>query len=539
MKTSLASGGACLSVLLALLLLRGCGGSGSGGGGKTVSPPPTPPPATLPPPGPPLVRVSGASPFAAGCGAGGPDTLYVNAEVEPYLAVNPANPSNFVGVWQQDRWSGGSAQGILAAASFDGGATWKSQPLPVSLCGGGTFNRASDPWVTFSPNGAVYAASLSSGGEPLKAGSTSAILVLRSADGGQTWSAPVALIHDGSQAFNDKESITADPNDPAFVYAVWDRITPADTGPSWFARTTDGGATWEAARAIYDPGANAQTIGNEIAVLADGTVIDFFLEVDNAFTGTPHSMLRIVRSADRGETWSAPITIAEDLAVGTRDPDTGNGVRDGSLVPQIAAGPGGNLAAVWQDARFSDGQHDGIAISSSSDGGLTWSTPAQINAEPSVPAFVPSVRILADGTIGVSYYDFRDNTADTRTLPTSYWLTQSTDGVNWSESRIAEPFDLNLAPNADGLFVGDYEALAEGAGTFVPFYVQTNNDGTANRTDVYVLPPQAQTALVRRVQARSSPAQPVVSPAFRRRVGNNLIRQVRREFQERERPSPP
>jgi hypothetical protein len=208
-------------------------------------------------------------------------------------------------------------------------------------------------------------------------------------------------------------------------------------------------------------------------------------------------------------------------------------------VPQIAAGPGGNLAAVWQDARFSDGQDDGIAISSSSDGGLTWSTPAQINAEPSVPAFVPSVRILTDGTIGVSYYDFRDNTADTRTLPTSYWLTQSTDGVNWSESRIAEPFDLNLAPNADGLFVGDYEALAEGGGTFVPFYVQTNNDGTANRTDVYVLPPQAQTALVRRVQARSSPAQPVVSPAFRRRVGNNLIRQVRREFQERERPSPP
>ena len=55
--------------------------------------------------------VSGLSPFA-GCTVGGPGTNYVNSEVEPFVAVNPANPSNIVGVFQQDRWSNGGAPGL-------------------------------------------------------------------------------------------------------------------------------------------------------------------------------------------------------------------------------------------------------------------------------------------------------------------------------------------------------------------------------------------------------------------------------------------
>ena len=43
------------------------------------------------PPGLPLA--SGPSPFAT-CTVGGPGTIYVNAEVEPWVAVNPVNPLN-------------------------------------------------------------------------------------------------------------------------------------------------------------------------------------------------------------------------------------------------------------------------------------------------------------------------------------------------------------------------------------------------------------------------------------------------------------
>jgi hypothetical protein len=60
-----------------------------------------------------------------------------------------------------------------------------------------------------------------------------AILVSKSSDGGDSWSEPITLARDPSGAapflFNDKESITADPNDANSVYAVWDRTRfPSD-----------------------------------------------------------------------------------------------------------------------------------------------------------------------------------------------------------------------------------------------------------------------------------------------------------------------
>ena len=67
----------------------------------------------------PLVLANGASPFAS-CTIGGPGNLFVNAETEPFVAVNPTNPQNLIGVVQQDRWSNGGAHG-LSPSSFDGG----------------------------------------------------------------------------------------------------------------------------------------------------------------------------------------------------------------------------------------------------------------------------------------------------------------------------------------------------------------------------------------------------------------------------------
>jgi hypothetical protein len=90
-----------------------------------------------------------------------------------------------------------------------------------------------------------------------------------------------------------------------------------------------------------------------------------------------------------------------------------------------------------------------------------------------------------DGTIGVTYFDFRNNTADPTSLPTDLWLTRSSDGLTWLESHVAGPFDLSIAPNALGLFLGDYHALTSIGTTFVPFFVETNNGNLDNRTDVF------------------------------------------------------
>ncbi|HSN71222.1 MAG TPA: sialidase family protein, partial [Steroidobacteraceae bacterium] len=175
----------------------------------------------------PAVRLSGESTFASDCSANQIGTLYRNAEVEPYFAVNPTSPANVVAMWQQDRWSNGAAQGLVAAASFDGGRSWSSASLPFSVCAGGSavnggnFARASDPWLSFSPDGVLYALGLVLDRGVSTADAKSGMLVARSFDGGLTWTDPAAVIAEPGPATNDKGSITADPHDPRFAYVVW------------------------------------------------------------------------------------------------------------------------------------------------------------------------------------------------------------------------------------------------------------------------------------------------------------------------------
>src|SRR5262249_19656458 len=162
-----------------------------------------------------------------------------------------------------------------------GGRTWMTSYAPFSICGGGTFQRASDPWVSIAPDGTVHQISLSLSGNGNTPNTISSILVSRSIDGGLTWTTPVTLIADAQTAFNDKESITADLHDSNLVYATWDRSLGSTNNrtyhqPAWFSRSTDGGKTWEQPRIILDPGANAYTLGNQIVVLPDGTLVDLF-----------------------------------------------------------------------------------------------------------------------------------------------------------------------------------------------------------------------------------------------------------------------
>jgi hypothetical protein len=523
--------------------------AGCGGGSDSAAPPAPPnPPAPAPPAFtlPPLIadtaiRLSGDTPFAANCTGGAlGGTEYRNAEVEPHAAVNPINSANIVAVWQQDRWSSGLANGSVTATTLDGGATWSRTIVPFTRCAGGNagnggdYERATDPWVTFAPNGNAFQMALATQGASLAPGSVSAMLVSRSTDSGRTWSNPSTLIRDGSLFFNDKNTITADPTDANYVYAVWDRLAVSGGGPAFFARTTDGGNTWEGARPIFDPGSLSQTIGNLIAVLPNGTLINLFTQLDEGAGGQVTATLNVLRSSDKGGSWSAPIRVTNLLSIGARDPETGTLIRDGAGLAQIAVAPNGHLFVVWQDARFSAGARDGIALSRSIDGGLTWSAPLQINSAPAVQAFTPSVHVRANGTIGVTYYDFRSNTSDPATLPTELIFTRSTDGVTWQENRLTAAFDMATAPFAGGLFVGDYHALTSANNVFIPVYVRTNSGDTANRTDVFAiamrsLPLAAGIGGTRTFRAAAAPvAQP--DAEFRQRVHENLVRAMERRI---------
>ena len=484
----------------------------------------------------PAYLASAASPFVLGCdGQATAGTLYVNAEVEPSFAVNPLDSRAAVGAWQQDRWSNGSSRGIVAAYTSNGGATWTRSIVPVSRCGGGNagnggdYARATDPWLAIAPNGTAYLMALSTNGSSFASGSANAMLVSRSFDGGRSWSAAATLIRDGASAFNDKNAITADPGNASLAYAVWDRLTPDGNGPIYFTRTTNGGGSWEPARPIYNPGGINQTIGNLVVVLRDGSLLDLFTQINAGLGGNHSAFLAVIRSVDKGLSWSAPIRIADDLAIGARDPQTGAAVRDSADIAQIAVAPDGSLYVVWQDARFSGGAVDGIALSRSTDGGQHWTAPVRINRAGSVAAFVPSVHVRGDGTVGVSYFDFRSNTTSTTSLLTDYWLAYSDDGgATWRESRVSPAFDLDMAPNADGLFLGDYQALHSRGALFVPFFTRANGVGS-NRTDVFVAPAisVAANAAAFRVIPAPAPAITALAPAFQQRIHANLERIIR------------
>ncbi len=324
----------------------------------------------------------------------------------------------------------------------------------------------------------------------------------RSFDGGMTWTNPILIISDTDPRFlNDKNSMTADPTDSNFVYAVWDRLDVDPVvgfpfkGPAYFARTTNGGASWEPAVQIFDPGLINQVIGSQIVVLPDGTLLNFFNKIinfnaDGSVNAQPFR-LTVIRSDDQGETWDVTDEptggneIAIVLGAGVSTPDLGVGVRDGSILFDVAVdADDGTLYAVWQDFRFTG--FDQIAFMQSKDDGETWSNPIRINATPPDPArpftqqaFLPSVAVGGDGTVVVSYYDFRNDVLGPQELA-DHWMIfcdrRCDDPSNWrDEARLTDiSFDYLQAPFANGLFLGDYVGLAATGDEFLAFFQESS-----------------------------------------------------------------
>jgi hypothetical protein len=498
-----------------------------------------------------LRQISGSSPFA-NCNADHvgkqPGTNYPDTEIEPQIASNPTDTRNLIVGWQQDRWSNGGARGLVAGFTKDG-RTWLSTPIPnITLCTGGRYQRASDPWVDIGPTGTAYFMSLATDAD-LSSGAfgANAMLVSRSRDGGATWGNPKILKKDPSgQILNDKNSLTADPRDPDLAYAVWDRLrdftlppsnasagAPAGSvkasagaadgvlaarerakqlselakagrqptqvffqGPAFFTRTTNGGDSWEPIRKIYDPGGNAQTINNLVVVPPSGTVFDFFTEI------SPNGGTRIgfLRSLDKGQSFRGPryaTTIATTF--GSITPDTQELVREAALLVDVTVDRNhGNLYLVWQDVRFSG--VDEVAFSMSTDGGQTWSRPVRINQTPRDPknilrqqAIIPSVEVGAGGKLVVTYYDYRFETNERREA-TDYWAVfcdpKSLDcrkRENWGvELRLSNrSFDIRHAPEAGGYFLGDYMGLARAGSRVYPAFGMADGN---NITDIFTRP---------------------------------------------------
>ena len=456
----------------------------------------------------PVLASPGDSPFNgctadnAGTQIADGSTLYPNSEIEPRSAINPTNAMNIVAEYQQDRWDDGGARGLVAGVTQDGGTTWHRVTVPgVTRCSGGNYDRASDPWVSFAPNGDLYAISLSFDFFDTH----NAIIASKSTDGGEHWGAPLEITADDTNGL-DKESITADPRNSNVVYATWDRLLSpggslhaSDQGflharafksQTFFSKTVDGGKTWSKPIQIYTDSSFSGSIGGMIRVLPNGTLLDGLVTYGNAaWKGGKCASESVLRSTDGGASWSMKPTIISPLTctyTGAHDPDTGAQVRSGGLIDM--ANDGNNVYAVWEDGTASEPTTGHILFSQSTDGGVTWSSPTVISKSPTgIDAFIPTIAVNSAHVLGVTYYDFTDNTPAPGAT-TDVWLVRCSSSCttpgNWAAIQVGGPFDLEQAPNAGGEFVGDYEAMTTSGTVFQPFFIQAVTAGS-NPTDAF------------------------------------------------------
>jgi hypothetical protein len=403
-------------------------------------------------------------------------------------------------------------------------------PVPCTM----PYDRASDPWVDVGPDGRAYQVSISFNAND----NNNALGATVSTDGGVTWGLTTEVVHDVDSdplfPFNDKESVTADPVKPGTAYVVWDRLvlvncgSTANTfaqpqaaddrvwhprsrgsetgealdcfeGPTFFSKTVDGGHTWSPARQIVSNLPDEQTISNQIVVdPRTGRLYDFYIYFPNVPPFTPE--IRTVYSNDGGTTWSPQQFVNTNETVGIHDPQNPDAfARTGDIIPEPAIDPAtGQLYVVWQDGRYNENEQDDVLVSTSVQGGLTgtWTVPQRIDLPADRAGFTPGIKVNDRGQLGVDYYSLRHPDLGPDVWPVDRYLRIS-DGpavvstptpgqapvaaIDFdTPTHVTGPFNMLMAPDAGGFFVGDYESMVidRDGRRFHTYFAQTNCDTT-------------------------------------------------------------
>jgi hypothetical protein len=405
-----------------------------------------------------LRAISRPTPFSGGCPDADFDDAHIAGyETEPSITVNPANPRTIIASWMQDVGPEVAARSDLVASSRDRGRTWARSTIPgLTACTGGMADAAGDPWVSAGPDGTVYFVGL---GAALTGESKIVrILASHSTNGGRAWAGRATVA--ARDRRNDKPAITADPVVPGRAYAIW---SDWDTQFSFpfanllrFGRTDDKGSTWSDSIVVDAPPPNAIDIPSVVLVLPDGALVAVFGRI-SVFPSTPAiEEYWAARSLDGGHTWRSPVEIGSLPLVPYSDPETGEPLPQPGFL-SAAAGPDGHVYVSWEHP--SSPSSGAIDVARSPDGGRTWS----VSSLPGVRsyAFEPSIAVNEHGTVGITWYDLRNDRSGDDALTADVWFANSDDaGASWRQTHVAGPTDLRTAPLAAHNRVGEYQGLA-------------------------------------------------------------------------------
>jgi hypothetical protein len=414
-----------------------------------------------------------------------------NYEYQPSLAVSPGGGHRMAAAWGQD-----FDDAVVVGVSDDGGATWKqsvpgwdgrdpSSSAGFMACENGPtgLNSAHNPHVAVGKDGIVYAmADLRA-----VAGPGAALVLSASRNGGATWTAPttlassappsaeeLAVCAQASTAPTDCATVTttvgwtaivADPRRSGVAYAAWDvleadAVNGPQAGTEHVVSTTDGGASWSKPATIGTPDQDRMWSGGTLLVRPDGSLVDVFSDCPTSGCGLDTS-IRVVTSTNGGQDWSPPVDVTSRGAI--------NKVPDAALSPD-----GSELYVAW----FDDWKNGTPYLSRSLNGGTftthTIRTPTTVQNL--------NVSVAPDGTVGLLYYDRRNN-PDADHAVTDIWLARSHDhGLTFTESHVGGPFDVAaLSLGADyGTAVGEYQGLRGVPGGFALAYTVGHPTGYAD-----------------------------------------------------------
>lgn len=356
-----------------------------------------------------------------------------------------------------------------------------------ALPNGPGMNNFGDPWLASDSAGNMYYSTLS-----LSFRQFSLFTALsKSTDGGKTWTASAPIPPPAGVSpfgyFADKDALGAGPG-VGNLFDGWDDFTftfdpntGTFTGLSGLpvAHSTDGGQTWSTVYAAQTvlfsfnktqpPNCSFhQFIGAQPFVGPDGTVYDAALKFgvdDPTCTGAPFTENEwIFASHDGGATWNQGVKIADVLPAsgfffGAFQLGPGQLMRELEL-PSVAAAAGstspGTLYVTWNDGSVlaapggsataggggggggGSGQgsgHSHIALSKSTDGGNTWSTPIGVTSGDNDEA-QPAVSVDGSG-IHDLYYEITPSPVSDGTRVLDVFVSDSTDGgQTWNPTRV-------------------------------------------------------------------------------------------------------
>ncbi len=376
-----------------------------------------------------------------------PDTV-----TEADIAIDPASNQVITAVAQEGRIADGGAAGAVYATSHNGGRTWVQGNLPLlTQAVGGTFQAASDIADAFGADGSVYAVSIPNDNTDPRSG----VAVQRSADGGLTFGPPSLVVNDNNpDVFNDKPWIAVDNNQHSpfrgRIYAAWSRqmlVNGVLFQPGTVSWSDDQGRTWSPFR--FTGPDNELTEGLIPLVAPDGAVTVIY---DQTIGSNDYEVAQT--SHDGGNTWTAPATIGQFL--GAQVP----GMRTGGLPAATIDPSTGQMYVTWQDNRFNSAGLNDIVLSTSTDGGQTWTAPRPVSpAGAGLDRFTPAVA-AAGGKVYLSY----GTRAASGTAPTvsEDLIVSMNGGQSFSPQQQAGPPAVlaDAAVAGTNAFLGDYTGLA-------------------------------------------------------------------------------